>query len=172
MAEVPDVLEETPVAAPAPPPLPEGVSLRNRYAVRSALLAGVSAFLLSATMGPFGLLALVAGGAFAVFLYRRSTGARVSVGDGARLGWITGLFLFLLLLVTFTASAALVPTFFADMEKQLLASSTVPKESVQEVIAMLRTPLGIGAMVLGMFLSATVPSAIGGAAGAKLVGRG
>jgi zona occludens toxin (predicted ATPase) len=147
------------------------VSLRNRYAVRSALLAGIAAFFLSAPLGAFGLFVLAAGGVFAVYLYHRSTGQSVSVANGARLGWITGVFLFVLLLLTFTASVAMEPTFFNDLEKQILERSTMPRADVQQIIDMLRTPVGVAAMVFGMFLSSTLPPALGGAVGAKLLGR-
>ena len=172
LEETPDVAEEILSAAP-PPPLPESepVTLRNRYAVRSALLASLAAFVLLAPLGALGLLALIAGGAFAVFLYHRSTRQPVSVANGARLGWITGLFMFVLLLLMFTASVALEPTFFSDMEKQLMENSTMPQAELQQALQMLRTPLGIGAMVLGMFLSATLPTALGGAISAKFFGR-
>ena len=170
--EVHDVVEVAPPAEPVVSAEPETVSLRNRYAVRSALLAGVAAFFLSAPLGALGLFALIAGGVLAVFLYHRSTGQTVTVANGARLGWITGLFLFVLLLLTFTASVALEPSFFSDMEKQIVERSTLPQADVQQIIGMLRTPVGIAAMVLGMFLSSTLPPALGGAVGAKLVGRG
>ncbi|MFM2125392.1 MAG: hypothetical protein RL328_1843, partial [Acidobacteriota bacterium] len=116
------------------------MTLRNRYAVRSALLASLAAFVLLAPLGALGLLALIAGGAFAVFLYHRSTRQPVSVANGARLGWITGLFMFVLLLLMFTASVALEPTFFSDMEKQLMENSTMPQADLQQALQMLRTP--------------------------------
>lgn len=172
MEEAPELVFEIPVAeAPVAAVETEKVSLHNRYAVRSALLAGLAAFFLQAPLGAMGVLVMLAGGVFAVFLYRRSTGQLLSVANGARLGWITGIFLFILLLVTFTASVALEPTFFADLEAQIRSRSTLPQAEVQQIMDMLRTPLGIGAMVLGMFLSATLPPAIGGAVGAKLLGR-
>ena len=174
VAEAPEIVFEIPVVqapAAAVATETETVSLRNRYAVRSALLAGLAAFFLQAPLGAMGVLVMLAGGMFAVFLYRRSTGQLLSVANGARLGWITGVFLFVLLLVTFTASVALEPTFFTDLETQITSRSTLPQAEVQQIIAMLRTPLGIAAMILGMFLSATLPPAIGGAVGAKLLGR-
>jgi hypothetical protein len=158
--------EAAPVAAE-----PAAITLANRAAVRAALPAGFAAFFLSGPLGALGVLALVGGGVFAVYLYRRSTGQVLSAANGARLGWITGVFLFVLLLLTFTLSAALEPTFFDDLQKQIMARATLPEADVKLVVEMMRTPLGIAAMVVGMFLTSTLPPALGGAVGAKLLGR-
>lgn len=172
------MMEEAPApvaVAVEPPPVtaaePAAITLANRAAVRAALPAGFAAFFLSGPLGALGLVALVGGGVFAVYLYRRSTGQSVSAANGARLGWITGLFLFVLLLLSFTASIMLEPTFFDDLQKQITERATLPEADVQRIISMVRTPLGIAAMVLGMFLSSTLPPALGGAVGAKLLGR-
>ena len=134
-------------------------------------MAGIAAFFLSAPLGALGLIALVGGGIFAVFLYRRSTGQSISIANGARLGWITGIFLFVLLLLSFTISFALQPTFFDDLQKEITQRAVLPEADVRQIVQMLRTPIGIGAMLFGMFLSSTLPSALGGAVGAKLLGR-
>ena len=170
-SEIPQAAYDAAPVAEPPAAETETVNLHNRYAVRSALLAGLAAFFLSAPLGALGLLVLIAGGVFAVFLYRKSTGQLLSVANGARLGWITGIFLFALLLLTFTASVALEPTFFTDLETQIASRSTLPPNEVRQIMDMLRTPMGIAAMVLGMFVSSTLPPAIGGAVGAKLLGR-
>lgn len=171
-------MEETPapvavVAEPVPvaPAEPTAINLTNRSAVRAALPAGFAAFFLSGPLGALGLLALVGGGVFAVFLYRRSTGQSISAANGARLGWITGVFLFVLLLLSFTASIALEPTFFDDLQKQIMDRAALPEADVRQIMSLVRTPMGIAAMVFGMFLSSTLPPALGGAVGAKLLGR-
>lgn len=156
---------------PVAPVEPAAINLTNRAAVRAALPAGLAAFFLSGPLGALGLLALVGGGVFAVFLYRRSTGQSISAANGARLGWITGVFLFVLLLLSFTASIALEPTFFDDLQKQVMERAALPEADVRQLMSMLRTPIGIAAMVFGMFLSSTLPPALGGAVGAKLLGR-
>jgi hypothetical protein len=43
---------------------------------------------------------LLAGGFFSVFMYQRRTGFSLSVGSGARMGWITGIFCSVIMLVT------------------------------------------------------------------------
>jgi hypothetical protein len=161
--------------APAPavtvPAEPLAINLANRSAVRAALLAGLLAYFLSGPLGALGLFALIGGGVFAVFLYRRNTGQSLSMANGARLGWITGIFLFVLLLLTFTASFALEPTFLEDLQKQIAERASLPEAEMRQIMEMLRTPIGIVAMLLGMFLSSTLPPALGGAVGAKLLRR-
>lgn len=164
-------VEEIPVAPAAIAPEPTAINLANRAAVRAALFSGLAAFFLSAPLGALGLFVLVGGGALAVFLYRRSTGQVLSMANGARLGWITGIFLFVLLLLTFTASFALQPTFMADLQKEISSRSSLPEAEVRQVIDVLSSPVGIIAMLLGMFLSSTLPPALGGAVGAKLLSR-
>jgi hypothetical protein len=168
-APPPVVAEPTP--APAIAAEPTAINLANRSAVRAALLAGIAAFFLSGPLGALGFLALLGGGVLAVFLYRRSTGQKVSPANGARLGWITGIFLFALLLLSFTASVALEPTFFDQMQKQVAERASLPDAELRQIMSVLRSPVGIGAMVLLMFLVSTLPPALGGAVGAKLLGR-
>src|SRR6185503_7247387 len=85
---------------PPPPPEPLPIGFRNPIAVRVALTAGALATLMSLIMGgPIFLVTSILGGAFAVFLYSRRTGETLSVINGARLGWISGLFGFLVLSV-------------------------------------------------------------------------
>ncbi|MEP7353411.1 MAG: zinc ribbon domain-containing protein, partial [Acidobacteriota bacterium] len=99
----PSISPEQLAAASNAPPVPQPISLSNGSAVRAALPAGISALLFSAVLAPFALPLLIAGGIFTVFLYRRRTGQVLSILNGARLGWLTGLFLFLILLVALTA---------------------------------------------------------------------
>lgn len=157
------------MAPPAVEPL--RINLRNGFAVRAGLLAGLAAFFLSAPLGALGLFVMVAGGIFSVYLYRRSTGQRVTVANGAKLGWITGIFLFVLLLLSFTASLLLQPDFLTQLQSEVARRSTLPEADVQQVIALMRTPAGLVALIVGMFLSSTLPPAAGGAIGAKLLSR-
>jgi hypothetical protein len=170
-SELSSTPEPLPATAPAEAPETARINLRNGFAVRAALLAGVAAFFLSAPLGALGLVVMIAGGIFAVYLYRRSTGQRLTVANGAKLGWITGLFLFVLLLITFTLSAALEPGFFDQLQAEAARRSALPAAEVERVVALLRTPAGIFVLILGMFLSSTLPPAAGGAIGAKLLGR-
>src|SRR4029077_16733513 len=115
------IQEEAPIQRPIEPPglpplsqleLPR-IGFHNGLAVRVALLAGVLAFFCSIITGQlalpqeFALVWLVAGGFFAVYLYERRTGKRLSVRSGARLGWICGVFGFVVVTIALAATAVM-----------------------------------------------------------------
>jgi hypothetical protein len=164
---VPIIVIETPVA-PAPPP---PINLHNRLAVRAALLGGTAAFFVSAPLGAFGLIGMVLGGMLAVWVYKRGSGQGLSMANGARLGWITGIFLFVLALVSLTMTVALEPGYLDQLRDEIAKRSALPETEVRQVTQLLFSPIGIGLMVLGMFLTSTLPPALGGAVGAKLLDR-
>ena len=169
--EQPVVIAPPPIAAPPPPPL--AINFRNAIAVRVALLAGTLAFMVSAVLGPMGLIALAAGGFFAVYLYRRRTGAILSVANGARLGWISGIFVFAIAIFVFTVQmvtltpAAMMTTLREQMTKNYAATEV----QINQVITFLASPSGIGTIVLFSFVMITLLPALGGAVGAKLLNR-
>src|SRR5262249_24476384 len=95
--------EEAPaVPAPAPAVEPPPIGFHNGPAVRIAVRVGSLAFFLSRASGQlalpqaFALVWLLAAGFLSVFLYRRRTGQRLSVRSGAHLGWISGIFGFVI----------------------------------------------------------------------------
>jgi hypothetical protein len=98
-----DTEEPPPLPAPtAAPPAPAAhISFRNGAAVRIGLLTAVLMILLNAFPLPpvltfVRLLVLSFGGGwFAVWSWARRTRQQVSMQDGARLGWIAGIFAFL-----------------------------------------------------------------------------
>ena len=81
------------------------ISFHNRLAVRIGFIAALTAVFVFLVPLPFPflrlLVAFVAGGFFAVFLYSRRTGQMLSIRSGARMGWITGIFSFTMLSVLF-----------------------------------------------------------------------
>lgn len=163
---------EIPVAVA--PPEPTAISLRNGAAVRSALLGCGLALVLSVVLGPLGLelLALIGGGFAAVFLYRRSTGQAVSVLNGIRLGWISGIFVFTLVTIatTLTVLALSQPELAAQLKDQMLKSS-YPADEVTALFEGLQNPSGIGIRLLYGFVSSTLLMGFGAAIGAKLLSR-
>ena len=76
--------------------------------MRIALGVGFLAFLCLLVVGQLAMpqalifVWLAAAGFLAVFLYRRSTGQRLSVMNGARLGWISGIFGFVIVTIILT----------------------------------------------------------------------
>jgi hypothetical protein len=172
------VVEEQPIVVPpppppAPPPPPPAINFRNAIAVRVALLAGALAFMISAVLGALGLIALAAGGFFAVYLYRRRTGAILSVANGARLGWLSGIFIFTIAIIVFTIQlVALSPSqMMNDVRDQMTKNYSVSEAQINQVITFLASPSGIGTIVLFSFFMITLLPALGGAVGAKFLNR-
>jgi succinate dehydrogenase/fumarate reductase cytochrome b subunit len=125
---------------------------------------------------PWMLLWLLAAGFLAVYLYGRRTGQSVSVRAGTRMGWITGVFCFVIATVFFTINVLLISsqTSLADFYRsQLNARASDP--NMQRVLEILQSPAGL-AVILFMsvgflfVLFAGVPT-VGGALGAKVLER-
>ena len=171
-------VEEQPIViAPPPPPVqpaePPPISFRNAMAVRVALATGIPMFLLSAVAGPLALAVPVAGGFFAVYLYRRRTGQKVTVLAGARLGWISGIIVFAIVTVVLTLVMVMLsqPDFMQSMRDQMAKMSSVSQDELTKRIELLRTPSGLALGLLDAFLSYTLLTALGGAVGAKILNR-
>jgi hypothetical protein len=162
-----------PLPAAPPPPVEAPISFRNATAVRVAVLAGVPVFLLSAVAGPLMLAVPVAGGFFAVYLYRRRTGQRVSVAAGARLGWIAGIIVFAILTMLLTMLVLMLsqPDLVQSMRDQMAKMSSISPEEVTKRIDLLRTPSSLALVLLDAFLTYTLLTALGGAVGAKFLDR-
>lgn len=158
---------------PTPDAEPLRINFSNGPAVRAALLAGALAFLLSALLGPLSLLAPIAGGFLAVFLYNRRTGQRLSIMNGARLGWISGVFIFVMatLLVTLSVVILSQPELVDQLRQQMADRSSMTDAELDELLRQLQTPSGLIALMIGTFLSTTLLPALGGAVGAKLLKR-
>lgn len=167
-------LEPPGLAAPPPPP----ISFHNGLAVRVALVAGALAFFCSLITGPLALpqpLALVwmAGGGFlAVYLYKRRTGQKLSVASGAHLGWICGVFGFVVVTVALAATAVMLsdPSTASAMRDQLHARG-IPDAAAEQMLNIFHTPSGISAALAVSFVLFTILPAFGGAIGAKLLDR-
>jgi len=175
----PLLVEEQPVIdVPPAPPLPVAaepppISFRNAAAVRVALATGIPVFLLSAFAGPLALAVPVAGGFFAVYLYRRRTGQKISVLAGARLGWISGIIVFTILTMLLTLMVLMLsqPDLLQQMRDQMAKMSSISQEEVTRRIELLRTPSSLALALLDAFLSYTLLTALGGAVGAKFLSR-
>jgi len=143
-------------------------------AVRSALAACVLTVLLAFLLNPLGLsiLAMVIGGFVAVFLYRRRTGLPLSVWSGMRLGWISGVFAFILVMLATTLLVAVLSdaTVAAQLRDQMIKSS-YPAEDVAKLFETLQNPASVGLLLLDAFVSSTLLMGLGAAAGAKFLDR-
>jgi hypothetical protein len=163
-------LPALPVAVPAAEPLPIG--FHNRIAIRVAMLTGILGFALSALTGSFALVFMAACGFFAVYWYGKRTGQQLSPLSGAHLGWITGLFGFLIaaVLVTLAAAALSQPEVVSLMKEQWKTTSR-PEADLTQIIETLSTPAKLAALLSFSFLSFTLLPAAGGAMGAYFLNR-
>lgn len=178
------VVEETAPAPPVqPPPIPitaaelaNGISFNNTVALRVGLMAAAVSMLFSNLAGLLpgalrlpGFVAMVAaGGFFAVFLYIRRTGIAVNVLGGARLGWITGSFFFVINL--FLAALTYLLADPDELKKfgQELRSQGVDATELQRILE--RPDMAAALLILGLvvfFATTSMMASVGGALGAK-----
>jgi hypothetical protein len=129
--------------------------------------------MISAVVGALGLIALAAGGFFAVYLYRRRTGAMLSVANGARLGWLSGIFIFAIAILVFTIQlVALSPSqMMNELRDQMTKNYSATEVQINQVVGFLASPSGIGTIVVFSFVMITLLPALGGAVGAKILNR-
>jgi hypothetical protein len=185
----PLVVEEPPAVAapPEPEPPPEDivilrqaqpedlpVDFRNRLAVRCAMLAAAAAQLLTSLLSVLGgallfPLVMIGGGWFASFLYRRRCGVRLTTQAGARIGWISGVFSFIITAIFFTLNIALLVSSKEAMEayRKSAAAMGMPSQMLDEMNELLHNPaplfVALLIVVLLLFIFHTLMSAIGGA---------
>jgi hypothetical protein len=189
----PDTAEAEGESLPAPqaaPPAailqvePEApINFRNGAAVRVSFLAAALiqlATTLSAAAGASMLLpvVLLGGGFYAVFLYMRRTGTQLSITNGARMGWLTGIFCFVIMTVFFTAGLAMLASSDQLMKayKDSAASLGLPPEAAQQFEKLASNPAAFAASILiGLlfqFVFLTILCSMGGALGAKFRSQG
>jgi hypothetical protein len=160
------------VVPPAPLPLaPDALpmSFRNPVAMRIAFTAAILGALLS-WVPVLNVILWLGAGYFAVFFYRRRTGHLLNLGAGLRMGWITGVMMFAIVAVLFTA---FVIVFNVSGGIEVLQSQfrNASDPKVQEALQTLRSGSGVAIFLMQLFLFITCLSMIGGALGAKLIGR-
>ncbi len=174
--------EEAPVSepviqTPAPVPILE-ISFHNRLAVRTGFLAAVSGVLVFLFPLPFPvvrlLVALLAAGFLAVFLYTRRSGQILTIRAGVRMGWITGIFCFVL--VSLLMTAAMVAISNQGGLANFVRSQLPPNDARAETLTQaLGDPAALAGGVVFLFvfffvILTTLPM-IGGALGAKVLAR-
>ncbi len=134
--------EEVPVPLPVPIPPVVDVGFGNPQAVRIglvvALLSFFAAVLSVQVAGQTVLLpifSLLGAGFISVFLYGRLTGQALSLRSGARMGWMTGLFAFVILLVLLTTVVLAVsdPSIASRLMDQMKARGTEGSAEMMEV---------------------------------------
>jgi hypothetical protein len=157
---------------PPPKPQPLPLNFRNPIAVRIALVAAISATVLSLLSLA---LSWLAAGFFAVYLYCRKTGFRLDVLAGVKIGWITGLILYGFSAVMFTAQQlpdALAGHLGRSMLEQMKSSTIQNPAVMQQMTEMVQAEPAVVILfaLIMLFVFVTCLSMAGGALGAKLVG--
>jgi len=178
-----DILPEEPGpvhAATEPPPLPAptapAIGFHNGLAVRIASVAGILSVALSALTGQvaaaLGPLWLIAGGFWAVFVYRRRTGERLTAMNGAHLGWICGVFNFVIVAIMMAVLVmALSNSAAVETVRDQWRQHGRPEADLDQLLAAVRNPLNVLAAMPLIFVLFTLLPAFGGAIGAKLLDR-
>ena len=166
----------------APPPVeawPGAPSFHHPVAVRVGLfVASIATFLCLAA--PIGFVIwLPSAGFISVYLFSRRTGQSLSVRNGARMGWISGILSFLIITVLFTIIAVAVanrpgglPGFFRE---QLSNAKSIPSQDLERAIEMLANPVQQAVIylffLLFWFMVISVFCTAGGAIGAKVLAK-
>ena len=159
----PVVVVPPPVAAPPPAPAP---SFGNPVAIRIALAAAAVATLMSFL--PY--LNWLAAGFFAVFFYRRRTGALLNMESGVRMGWITGVMMFGMMALLLTVSLLFFQAAGGIAAVQAEFKNAVDPR-VLEALKSLQSGTEVFRLLVQLFVFTTLLSMAGGALGAKMVGR-
>jgi hypothetical protein len=177
-----ETVEPPPLPQPAvsAPAQPLRVDFHNSMAVR---VSALSAFLINflsvfpmptALVVVWRLVLLLGGGFFAAYLYTRRTGNPLSIRGGAQMGWITGIFCFVISTVLFTIGVVGIAA-----EKGLsqvfteMANQTGSPELAAQFQQIFASPASIATVVLiilvALFIFLTAIPAVGGALGAKVL---
>jgi hypothetical protein len=169
------------VALTAPPP----IGWHNGAAVRVALISASLSFAVGLLAGRAGAGALqlflsflitAAGGFYSVFLYRRRTSAALSLREGARLGWLTGIFGFVInvILLTFGFVTLSSRGGLASVLKENAAAMSLTPEMTNQMQELLANPVTVAVIlffvVIFLFMTYTLSASLGGVMGAKYLG--
>ncbi len=169
------------LATPAAPAAaePPAIDFHNRIAIKVGLISAGLAALLGVVQLPLAifwtLVRLIAAGFLAVWLYRRSTGSTLSGREGARLGWITGVFSFLLATILLTISVADIASrqSLSSFYQEQLRSQSYAGMNVEEAARLLENPVALGAILVVslvfLFLFFALLPMVGGIMGAKVL---
>jgi hypothetical protein len=160
VVETPPVPQPT-VAATLPPP----VNFHNRLAIQIGLVMAILATLASFLV----YFNWLAAGFFTVMIYRRRTGYPLDIQSGVRLGWITGILMFVIMTVILTGAVLFVSNGGLTNLPAEVKSALDPR--MQEALKSLQSGPAIAEMIVMLFVFTTMLSMAGAALGAKLFSR-
>jgi uncharacterized membrane protein len=172
---IPETVAPPPVAETAPAPhaslltppaaAPLPLNFHNRAAVKIALLVAGLATLLSFLLYVNWFLA----GFLAVFLYRRRTGQVLNLESGVRMGWITGLMTFGIMVLILGALGVSVQAIGGVSAFQAEFKGAMDPR-MAESLKILTNPSELAWLLVQFFVFTTLLSMAGGALGVKLAG--
>jgi hypothetical protein len=160
-----------PPAAAAPPPSvsrPQAAPLNFHHpvAIRISLSVAIVATLLFFL--PY--LNWMGAGFFAVFLYRRRTGALLNMESGVRMGWMTGILMFGMMALLLTLSMLIFQAAGGIGAVQAELKNAVDPRMI-EALKLLQSGPAVARLLIQLFVFMTLLSMAGGALGAKMSGR-
>jgi hypothetical protein len=170
------VVSVSPEPAPAVAQPLATIGFRNPMAVRASLVASALATLagLVPLPGPFHslwqLLTITAAGFASVYFYQRRTGAYLSIRGGLQIGWMTGLFCFVVTIVMLTLLLAVIAGLGESGLKKLSAESGRP-EIADAFMSMMSNPAMLIFALAGAFFLMTILASAGGALGSKVLDK-
>ena len=127
------------------------VGFHNRVAVQIAMMTACVAALLCSVFFILSPVWMPAAGFLAVYLYHRRTGQPLTTSAGARMGWITGAFLFGIAALLFTISLVALANsggLTADLEQQMRRMPMADPNSTAQALKMLQSPAVLATSVL------------------------
>jgi hypothetical protein len=148
------------------------IGFNNSIAVRLCFVVASVAAILDATpiLNLFFLIWSATAGFVAVVLYRRATGITLTIAEGARLGWITGVLNSLVITVVATIYMLSDST---QMFTTLREQARIQNPNDPSVLAMIDSPYFLAVtIVLGLFVIfffLTAATVAGGALGARIL---
>jgi hypothetical protein len=166
------------LTAPVKPAVADiGVSFANPVVLRIAFAAATLSILLDFTpfVGFLFILWSMGAGFMAVWMYCKRTGRPLSVSSGAKMGWITGVFTFVILTVLLTAVAVLSggkwsEEFHQQMTQQITTTWSHDPH-YQDALRTLENPATFATVIFFMmfvfFALLSLASVAGGALGAR-----
>ncbi len=175
---------EVPAGPPPPPPLVAGplpVDFHNGKAIRAALFTASLIFFFSTLPLPFAaallwrVVILVAGGFLSVVFYRRWTGQALTIKSGARIGWITGIFAFVLTLLVLTMAMVAISSDgdLITVWSEQMRQSAGNDPGVEQAVEVMKQPASFALLILLviaiLFGVTTILPSLGGILAVKLL---
>ena len=166
------------------PEIPTEISFSNGPAVRVGFIVAALSMAILVPLANFGGLTLMGiilptllfAGGLSVWFYQRRTGIPLTVVAGARMGWITGVFIFALFLVLFTVS--IIPALESgELQKiqEAALRGNFSESDMGKLKEIFENPVLLAVSILMFmgiyFVGATTLSSLGGMLGAKLLRR-